>query len=141
MFKGKSEQKELAELTNSSTIIGKGSTMEGTIETFGNIRIEGKIIGNIRTKSKLAIGDSAQIEGKILAQNAEIAGEVKGIVEVSDLLVLKSTAIIHGDIVTNKIQVDAGATINGTFKMGAMIKEIQLGERTEKSPLTKEKTA
>ncbi len=129
----KEAKKEIEQLSNSSTIVGKGTVMEGNIETFGNVRIEGKVIGNIKTKSKAAIGDSARIEGTILAQNAEIAGEVKGLVEVSELLVLKSTAIIHGDIVTNKMVVEAGATFNGMCKMGATIKEINIGEQGERS--------
>ncbi|MBX9853760.1 MAG: polymer-forming cytoskeletal protein [Cytophagaceae bacterium] len=125
-----SKTKEIEQLSNSSTIVGKGSVMEGNIETFGNIRIEGKVIGNIKSKSKVAIGDSASIDGTILAQNAEIAGEVKGLVEVSDLLILKSSCIIHGDIVTNKLVVEPGASFNGLCKMGAIIKEINLGEET-----------
>lgn len=143
MFKGKSnQQKEIEELSNSSTIIGKGSVMEGTIETFGNLRIEGKVIGNLKTKSKVAIGDSAFIEGHILAQNAEIAGEVKGTVEISDTLVIKSTALVHGDIVTNKLIVEPGGAFNGNCKMGALIKEINIGEREPKEPkLAKEKSA
>jgi cytoskeletal protein CcmA (bactofilin family) len=56
----------------------KGTTVEGNIETFGNVRIEGKIIGNIKSKSKIALGDSSFVEGNITSQNAEIAGEVKG---------------------------------------------------------------
>jgi cytoskeletal protein CcmA (bactofilin family) len=141
MFKNKSNQKEIEQLSNSSTIVGKGSVMEGNIETFGNLRIEGKVIGNIKTKSKVAIGDSARIDGTILAQNAEIAGEVKGLVEISEILVLKSTAVIHGDIVTNKLVVEAGATFNGLCKMGAIIKEINIGDERAERTGTKERTA
>jgi cytoskeletal protein CcmA (bactofilin family) len=89
------------------------------------------VTGSIKTKSKVAIGDSAHIEGTILAQNAEIAGYVKGTVEVSDLLVLKSTAQIHGDIITNKLVVEAGASFNGLCKMGATVKDISIGEQGE----------
>jgi cytoskeletal protein CcmA (bactofilin family) len=131
MFTAKTTKKEIEELSNSSTIVGKGTAMEGNVETFGNIRIEGKVTGSIKTKSKVAIGDSAHIEGTILAQNAEIAGYVKGTVEVSDLLVLKSTAQIHGDIITNKLVVEAGASFNGLCKMGATVKDISIGEQGE----------
>lgn len=141
MFKNNSTKKEIEQLSNSSTIVGKGSVMEGNIETFGNLRIEGKVVGNIKTKSKVAIGDSATIEGTILAQNAEIAGEVKGLVEVSDVLVLKSTAVIHGDILTNKLVIEAGASFNGLCKMGAVIKEINIGEESRERPAAKERTA
>jgi cytoskeletal protein CcmA (bactofilin family) len=141
MFKNNKSTQDIEQLSNSSTIVGKGSVMEGNIETFGNLRIEGKVIGNIKTKSKVAIGDSAFIDGTILAQNAEIAGEVKGLVEVSEVLVLKSTALIHGDIVTNKLIIEAGATFNGVCKMGAIIKEINIGAEPEQRTGAKERTA
>jgi cytoskeletal protein CcmA (bactofilin family) len=141
MFNGKTTKKEIEELSNSSTTVGKGTTLEGNVETFGNLRVEGKVVGSIKTKSKLATGDSAHIEGAILAQNAEIACYVKGKVEVSDLLVLKSTAQIHGDIVTNKLVVEAGASFNGMCKMGATVKEISIGEQGEEFRTAKEGTA
>ena len=50
----KQDQKSDQETMNSSNIIGKGTHLRGDIETFGNLRIEGKIVGNIKTKSKAA---------------------------------------------------------------------------------------
>jgi cytoskeletal protein CcmA (bactofilin family) len=127
MFKKDTSKKELEQLSNSSTIIGKGTILEGNIETLGNLRIEGRAVGNVKSKSKIALGDSSIVEGNIIAQNAEIAGEVKGFIEVSDLLILKSGSIIHGDIITNRIIIESGASFNGQCKMGA-VKEIIIGE-------------
>lgn len=135
----KQEQKVAEDLSNSSNIIGKGTILEGNLETFGNIRIEGKVIGNIKTKTKVAFGDSSQVEGSVLAQNAEIAGHISGTVEVTEILVLKPTAVIDGDIITNKLLVESGATFNGSCKMGVKSKEIKIGkaEGTEEKPLLK----
>ena len=127
MFNKKEEKKVADDVTNSSNIIGKGTILEGSIETYGNIRIEGKVEGNVKTKSKIALGQSSRVAGNILSQNAEVAGEVKGKVEVSDLLLLKASAVIHGDIITNKLIVESGATFNGSCKMGVSIKEIRIG--------------
>ncbi len=107
--------------------------MSGDCETYGNIRVEGKVIGNVKTKSKVALGQSSKVEGNILAQNAEVAGEVKGKLEVSDLLLLKPTAVIHGDIITNKLIVESGATFNGGCKMGVSIKEIKIGDNGQQN--------
>ena len=115
------------DLSNSSNIIGKGSTLEGNIESFGNIRIEGRIIGGIKSKSKIALGHSSYVDGNILAQNAEVAGEVTGTIEVTDLLILKPSAVIHGDIITNKFIVESGAVFNGSCKMGVSTSEIEIG--------------
>lgn len=128
MFNNKDTRKEQVELSNSSTQIMKGTTVDGNIETFGNVRVEGKIIGNIKSKSKIALGESSYVEGNIISQNAEIAGEVKGTVDVTEVLTLKATAVIKGDIVTGKLVVEAGAVWNGTIKMGTSPKEIKIGD-------------
>lgn len=120
--------KEVEELSNSSNIIGKGTIVNGSIETFGNLRVEGKVVGDIKTKSKVAFGVSSKVEGSVLAQNADVAGHIQGTIEITELLVLKATASIDGDILTNKLLVEPGATFNGKCKMGMKSKEIKIGK-------------
>ena len=74
------------------------------------------------------MGQSSHVEGDIMAQNAEIAGEVKGRLEVSELLILKPTAVINGDIITNKLLVETGAVFNGSCQMGVSMQEILIGQ-------------
>lgn len=122
------EQKRVAEeISNSSNVIGKGTVLEGNIETFGNIRIEGRINGNIKAKSKIALGHGGHVEGNLAAQNADIEGEVKGKIDITELLVLKSTAVVHGDIATGKLVVEPGAIFNGNCRMGT-VKDIKLSD-------------
>ena len=128
MFTSKEEKRVAEEISNSSNTIGKGTYLEGNVETYGNIRIEGKITGNVKSKAKVALGPSSQINGNLVSQNADVEGEVKGKLEVSELLVLKSTAVINGDIVTGKLVVEPGAIFNGSCRMGATIKEIKISE-------------
>jgi cytoskeletal protein CcmA (bactofilin family) len=133
MLTSKEQKRAADEISNSSNVIGKGTVLEGNIDTYGNIRIEGKIIGNIKSKSKVALGSSSHVDGNISAQNADIEGEVKGKIEISELLVLKSTAVIHGDIITGKLVVESGAIFNGGCKMGT-VKEFKHSENGIRSP-------
>ena len=121
------------EISNSTNTIGKGTVLEGNIETYGNIRIEGKVIGNIKSKSKIALGNSSHVEGNIIAQNADLEGEVKGRIEISEMLILKATAVVHGDIITGKLVVEPGAVFNGTCKMGTQARDIKMGENGQGS--------
>ena len=130
MFTTKEEKKAAEEISNSSNVIGKGTVLEGNIETFANIRIEGRIIGNIKSKSKIVLGHSCHIDGNVTAQNADIEGSVKGKIEISEMLVLKATANVHGDISTGKLVVEPGAVFNGSCKMGAAIKDIKSAENS-----------
>lgn len=137
MFNKETKREIEQQVSGSTTHIASGTSFEGNIESLGNIRIDGVIVGNVKCKAKIVMGESALVEGNVISQNAEIAGEVRGLIEVTDLLVLKPTGIINGDIVANKMVVESGGAFNGQCKMGAVIKEIQIGENTK----VKERTA
>lgn len=137
IFNNKETKKEMEELSNSSTHIAKGTVIEGNIESHGNIRIDGTVIGNIKCKSKVAMGEASMVQGNIYSSNAEIAGEVKGMIEISDMFILKNTGVVNGDIVANKMVVEVGGAFNGQCKMGSVVKEIQIGEER----FVQEKTA
>lgn len=137
MFNKEAKREIEQQVSGSTTHIASGTSFEGNIESLGNIRIDGVIVGNVKCKAKIVMGESALVEGNVISQNAEIAGEVRGLIEVTDLLVLKPTGIVNGDIVANKMVVESGGAFNGQCKMGAVIKEIQIGENTK----PKERTA
>ena len=127
MFKssGKKESKDIADLANKKNQIEQGTKIKGDIVTHGNIRLDGEIEGNILSESKVVLGTSCKMTGNLKAQNAEISGEVKGEIEISELLILKPTAVISGQIKSTKMVVEEGAVFNGTCNMGAVVKNIK----------------
>ena len=118
IFNKKIEEKQEAQAANLANSIGKGTTMKGDIEAYGNIRIEGKLIGNLKCKSKVVLGKGSYVEGNIIAQNAEVEGEVKGKIEITDILALHSTAVIVGEMFAGKVITEAGAKISGKIEIG-----------------------
>jgi len=119
MFKNTKEDQVSAEVLNSNNTIAKGTTFTGNIETPGNIRIDGKIIGDIHSRSKVVVGTSAEIDGNIHSQTCEVEGHVKGSIKVQDLLNLKPSCRVEGDIETGKLVVESGANFYGKCKMGS----------------------
>jgi cytoskeletal protein CcmA (bactofilin family) len=112
-------------------IIGLGTTIEGNVDAQGDIRIDGKIIGNVVSRGKVVLGTTGVIEGNIIAKNAEVAGETIGKINIEELLILKGTANINGDIATSKLMVETGANFTGTCQMGAVVKELSSGNTSE----------
>jgi cytoskeletal protein CcmA (bactofilin family) len=135
----KAMARENASEAPSVNLIGAGTVIQGDIKTNGDIRIDGTLTGSISVKGKLVIGVSGSVEGEIICQNADISGTVKAKVTVAELLSLKASAKLSGDIVTNKIAIEPGAVFSGSCSMGGVIKDIK-GERSEKSKFA-EKTA
>ncbi len=123
MFKSKDKSGVTEELASKNNQIEKGTTIKGDVHTQGNIRIDGDIEGNIISEAKVVLGEKCLVSGNVKAVIAEVSGTVKGVVEVSELLTLKSTAVIEGDIITNKIDIDPGAIFNGQCKMGTVVKD------------------
>ncbi len=136
---GKAMAKNSNSENPSVNIIGAGTVIEGDITTNGDMRIDGSLTGSINVKGKLVVGPSGMIEGEIICQNADISGTIKGKIGVAELLALKSSSRLTGDIITNKIAIEPGAAFSGSCSMGGVIKDIK-GERTEKAELS-EKTA
>ena len=145
MFYKSSQVMGKNELTSASiNLIGAGTIIEGEIKSNGDIRIDGHLLGSITSKAKVVIGATGNIDGDIVGQNADISGTITGKITISELLFLKSTAKINGDMVTGKLVVEAGATFTGSCNMGPVIKDIKYGENHEqhrKSTEVKEKTA
>lgn len=109
---------------NSVNLIGTGTKIKGDIQSEGDIRIDGTLIGTIKSKGKVVIGSTGIVEGEISCQNADISGTVKIKITVSDVLLLKPTAKLTGDIVTGKLAIESGATFSGTCSMGGVVKDI-----------------
>ena len=118
--------------TNSVNLIGSGTTIEGDIKSTGDIRIDGNLVGSLNTKGKLVIGSTGSIDGEVVCQNADISGNIKGKITVHELLSLKATSKLTGDIITNKLAIEPGANFSGSCSMGAVIKDIKHGEQTSK---------
>jgi cytoskeletal protein CcmA (bactofilin family) len=123
----------------SINLIGAGTVVEGDIKSSGDIRIDGTVYGSVFSKAKVVVGSTGMIEGNINSGNADISGTVKGKTNITELLFLKSTAKMTGDIITGKLVVEVGATFTGSCNMGPVIKDIKDGERQPE--LAKEKTA
>ncbi|MFZ5553938.1 MAG: bactofilin family protein [Bacteroidota bacterium] len=122
--------------------IVEGTSIEGDIKSDSNIRIDGRLKGTINTKGRLVIGPSGSIEGEIICENADVEGSFVGKISVNQLLSLKATAKLTGDITANKLAIEPGASFSGTCSMGGLIKDMKIADTQKKeNVLLSEKTA
>lgn len=101
----------------SINLIGNGTTIKGEVKSNGDIRIDGTLVGQVYSKGKIVVGNTGVIEGEIYCQNADFSGNITAKVEVSELLTLKATSRLKGEIVTNKLAIEPGARFTGTCTM------------------------
>jgi len=97
----------------SFNLIAYGTEITGDITTSGDLRIDGRITGNVSCTAKLVIGDGGDITGNINCCSGEISGTVRGQVMAKEVLQLNQSALIQGDIEATRFIVEDGASING----------------------------
>ena len=111
------KQKEENTIGGLHNTIAAGTCIQGNITTETDFRLDGTVGGDITCKGKLVIGPKGNVQGDIEAENAEILGEVHGAVKIAEKLILKSTAIINGDILTQSLEIEPNAQFNGACSM------------------------
>jgi cytoskeletal protein CcmA (bactofilin family) len=121
--------KSLEQESPSINLIGAGTVIKGDVKSNGDIRIDGSLIGSLNAKGKLVVGTTGIIEGEIICQNADFSGIIKASVTVTELLSMKASAKLNGDVITNKIAIEPGAMFSGSCSMNnATPKDIKTAE-------------
>jgi cytoskeletal protein CcmA (bactofilin family) len=98
-------------------LISNGTDITGDVKSSGDIRIDGTLTGNLNTKGKVVIGQTGKVNGEVICKNSEVSGIIEGKISVSQLLILKASSKIVGDIVTSKLSIEPGALFSGNCKM------------------------
>jgi cytoskeletal protein CcmA (bactofilin family) len=106
-------------------IIAKNTTLVGDLTSDGDFRVDGKIEGTVKTSGRVVIGKDGEVIGNIECVNADIEGTFSGKLDVEEVLSLKSTAVISGDVVLGKFSVEPGATFNATCTMKGSVKIVK----------------
>ncbi|MDR1288098.1 MAG: polymer-forming cytoskeletal protein [Treponema sp.] len=96
-----------------NTIIGPNTRVNGDLETGGFTRVDGSIQGNLSASGRVVIGEKARLKSSVSGTSVTIGGVVYGNVLASERLVILSTALVMGDIITRRIQADEGCLIHG----------------------------
>ena len=109
--------------SNNINLIGLGTEIHGDILCNGDLRIDGNLVGNIIAKGKVVIGETGKIKGEITCKNSDISGLVEGKVTVAELLSLKSSAKVMGDMITNRLAIEPGSRFTGYCDMSGTNKK------------------
>jgi len=108
---------EYVESSAPETVVGASVKIEGDLVSDGDIRVEGAVVGKIKTSKNLFTGPESQIEANIEAGTAVIAGLVKGEIKVKDNLLIQETGKVSGTISCSRLSIAEGARFSGSCTM------------------------
>ncbi|MCR4438524.1 MAG: polymer-forming cytoskeletal protein [bacterium] len=113
-------KKDVAEVGRAgelSTIIGRGTVIEGSVSVVNSLRVDGRINGNVSATESLVVGKDGEIKGEINVANAVIGGHVEGKILAKGKVVLEAKAYFRGELRTSKLVIDEGAFFDGSCHM------------------------
>jgi cytoskeletal protein CcmA (bactofilin family) len=96
------------------SIISDDLVVIGTLTSTGDIQIDGRVDGDIRSAS-VTIGEKANFQGEIVAEECTIRGRVQGIVRARKVQ-LSGTCHMEGTILHEALAVEVGAFFEGTCR-------------------------
>ena len=126
----KDKQQENSSIQN---LVAKGTKIIGTFSSEGNIRIDGIIEGEVITPGKVVVGETGEIIGSLESSNAHFEGKFKGKLKLTGTLTLKASAHIEGEVITEKLSVEPGATFNVSCVMKSSLKDIKGGQKAKRT--------
>jgi cytoskeletal protein CcmA (bactofilin family) len=94
--------------------IGADMTVVGKVVCASRMQVLGRVEGDVQA-GELVIGDGAQIQGNIVAQEATIRGKVKGIVR-AHVVRLQGKAAVEGDIFHRSLAIEENAMFEGSSR-------------------------
>jgi len=100
------------------THIGKSVVIKGELSCSEDLYIDGRVEGTIDPRGNcLTIGPNGRVKANVIARAVVVEGKLEGNIQASDRVDLKQSAIVVGDVVTQRISIDEGACIKGSVEI------------------------
>jgi cytoskeletal protein CcmA (bactofilin family) len=103
-----------APLTGDLAQIGKSVVVKGELSGSEDLYVEGQVEGTIALKgNSLTVGPHGQVKASVEAKGVIVQGKLEGNIQASDRVELRKSAIVTGDIATQRISIEEGAYLKG----------------------------
>jgi len=110
--------KRAEQLVHGSTVVGAGLRIKGEILADEDVLVEGLVEGNLQLRNGvLTVRPDGKIQANIAAQAVVVYGDVKGNIAARDRIEIKKDGSVTGDLTTDRIIIDDGATFKGAIEI------------------------
>ena len=100
-----------------NTIIGPDTNVSGNIESGGFTRVDGNVLGDVKARGRVVIGEHARMKSNISGTSVTVGGVIFGNVLASERIIILATGLVMGDVITRRIQADEGCLIHGRVRV------------------------
>jgi cytoskeletal protein CcmA (bactofilin family) len=97
--------------------LAEGTHINGTLKFQRAVQIDGRFEGNVKSKGKLILGPTAQVDAEIEVGELEVEGKLRGKVTASERLLIRDGGLVEANIVTGRLAIETGAIFRGNCEM------------------------
>lgn len=121
------------ETESQTRVLDVTASMEGSLvfQEPVALRISGRFEGNLETRGELTIGEKATVRADITGEVITVAGRIEGKIVAKRSLKLVPPAVVRGEVWTPVLEVERGAELHGTIRMGGQGIAMSLQEVAE----------
>jgi cytoskeletal protein CcmA (bactofilin family) len=99
-------------------VIGPSIQIKGELSGGEDLLIEGRIEGKVvLAQHAVTVGAKGRLAADIHARAVHVEGEVEGNIAAEELIVLKKSARVRGDLVAPRVVIEDGARFKGSVDM------------------------
>src|SRR5271157_4699923 len=100
--------------TGEFALIGKSVVIKGELSGSEDLYVDGHVEGKIELRNNsLTIGPNGNVKANVTAKAIVIQGKLEGAVNASDRVELRKSAVVTGDVTTQRIAIEEGAFLKG----------------------------
>lgn len=115
------------------TLVDRDITIVGEIISEENIRLRGRLEGNVSTSGSVVVEPTASVHGDITAENLIVEGSIEGKVIIARKFELRPTGRMRGDIKASIVAIAEDSFLKGsvlaTEKISTNVQKSRLDER------------
>lgn len=94
--------------------IGKSVVIKGELSGSEDLYVDGSVEGSIELRNNsLTVGPNGKVKANVTAKGVVVQGQLDGTITASDRVELKKTAVVSGDITTQRVAIEEGAAFRG----------------------------
>jgi cytoskeletal protein CcmA (bactofilin family) len=95
-------------------LIGKSVVIKGELSGSEDLYLDGQVEGSIELRDhSLTVGPNGVVKANVSAKGVIVQGKVDGSICASDRVELRQSAVVTGDLATQRISIEEGAFLKG----------------------------
>lgn len=107
----------ITQRVESLTLIDRYTSVEGTLTSSRDIRIEGELRGTLRCEGAIQIAEGALVDATVEAGGITVAGTLRGSIGCRGKLHILTTGFVSGTITTKTLVIEEGGRCEGDLSM------------------------